>query len=378
MSAKTCPDPSLAGKCVAPARRRGGARRTLRGAALALIVGLPLLAGCITPPESAPSPPTAPASEPAPASPPEPVAPAAVLARNDRFVVYLPRAEDTLASVARAYLGEAQRAWEIAEFNQIEQLTAGEAVVLPLRAVNPMGISAKGVQTVPILCYHRVGPRAALMVMPRETFAAQMEYLARHRYNVIRLADLPDFLSGKRALPPRAVIITFDDGHVSSYQHAYPVLKQYGFPATFFLYTDFLGAAEGLNWVQINEMARSGLIDFQSHSKTHLNLVVRLPGESDQRYSERIQAELRVPRELIERNVPEAKVTHYAFPYGDANSTVLERLPQTGHQLGLTVNPGGNAFYAYPLMLRRTMIFGGASMDGFRAALQVFRDSKLQ
>ena len=56
---------------------------------------------------------------------------------------------------------------------------------------------------------------------------------------------------------------------------------------------------------------------------------------------------------------------------GDANQLVLERLAQTGHQLGLTVNPGGNAFFAYPLMLRRTMIFGSASMDAFRAALQV-------
>ena len=96
------------------------------------------------------------------------------------------------------------------------------------------------------------------MVMPRETFAAQMEYLARNQYNVIRLADLPDFLSGKRALPPRAVVITFDDGHVSTYQHAYPVLRQYGFPATFFLYTDFLGAGEGLNWTHIHDMAKSG------------------------------------------------------------------------------------------------------------------------
>ena len=112
--------------------------------------------------------------------------------------------------------------------------------------VNALGISARGYQTVPILCYHRVGARANPMIMPRETFAAQMEYLARNNSNVIRLADLPDFLSGKRPLPPRAVVITFDDGHVSSYQHAYPILRQHGFPATFFVYTDFLGSGEGL------------------------------------------------------------------------------------------------------------------------------------
>ena len=302
---------------------------------------------------------------------------AGVIARNERFMVYLPRAEDTLASVAREFLGSERRAWEITQFNDIAAASPGQAIVIPLRPVNALGISANGYQTVPILCYHRLGPRTSLMVMPRETFAAQMEYLARNNYNVIRLADLPDFLTGKQPLPPRAVAITFDDGHVSSYQYAYPILQKHGFAATFFLYTDFLGGGEGLSWAQINDMSKSGLIDFQSHSKSHTNLIVRQAGESDQRYRERVETELRVPRGVIERNVP-VKVTHHAFPYGDANPVVLERLTQTGHQLGLTVNPGGNAFFAYPLMLRRTMIFGGASMESFRLALQVFHETNLR
>lgn len=343
-----------------------------------LVCGVLLLsaAACVTVPQPAP-PPVETVKDTPRVDPPETVPPALVLARNERFTVYVPRADDTLRSVARAHLGDAERAWEIAEFNQITELSPGEAVAIPLRPVNPLGITAKGVQTIPILCYHRVGPRASLMVMPRETFAAQMDYLARNKYSVIRLADVPDFLAGKRALPPRAVVITFDDGHVSAYQHAYPVLRQFGFPATFFLYTDFLGAGEGLNWAQIREMSSTGLIDFQSHSKTHMNLVVRQPGESDQRYAERITSELRTPREVIERNLP-GTVSHYAFPYGDANATVLERLTQTGHQLGLTVNPGGNPFFSYALMLRRTMIFGGASMDTFRSALHIFREAPLK
>lgn len=334
-----------------------------------LLALLLFMAGCATPSATPPVVVVSPDALPA--------APAGVIARNDRFAVYVPRAEDTLASVAREFLGSDSRAWEISAFNTVTELTPGQAIAIPLQPVNALGISAKGYQTVPILCYHRVGPQTNLMIMPRETFAAQMEYLARNHYNVIRLGDLPDFLSGKRPLPPRAVVITFDDGHVSTYQHAYPILRKYGFPATFFLYTDFLGGGEGLTWAQINEMSKSGLIDMQSHSKSHANLIVRLAGESEPRYSERIHTELRVPREVIERNVP-GKVTHHAFPFGDANQVVLERLTQTGHQLGLTVNPGGNAFFAYPLMLRRTMIFGAASMENFRAALQVFREANLQ
>ena len=204
-----------------------------------LLVLMLAAAGCTTPP---------PADAPAP--PPqvtEPVTAAhgSVITRNERFVVYLPRADDTLATVAREFLGNDRRAWEIAHFNDIKNTSPGQAIVIPLRPVNAFGISAKGYQTVPILCYHRVGPRANFMIMPPETFAAQMEYLARNNYNVIRLADLADFLSGKRPLPPRAVVITFDDGHVSSYQHAYPILRKHGFAATFFLYTDFFGCRRG-------------------------------------------------------------------------------------------------------------------------------------
>jgi peptidoglycan/xylan/chitin deacetylase (PgdA/CDA1 family) len=336
-----------------------------------------LAAGCASPPAQPPDTSGATVPTQPPQSTEPPPAHTGVLARNDRFAVLLPRKDDTLASVAHEFLGDANRAWEIAQFNQITHVSPGQAVVVPLQPVNPLGVSAKGYQTVPILCYHRVGPRANLMVMPRETFAAQMEYLAANHYNVIRLADLPDFLSGKRPLPPRAVAITFDDGHVSSYHYAYPILRKHGFAATFFLYTDFLGAAEGLTWPQIHEMAKSGVIDFQSHSKSHANLIVRQNGETDQRYRDRIETELRAPRETIERNLGR-KVTQHAFPYGDANQVVLDRLVHTGHQLGLTVNPGGNAFFTYPLMLRRTMIFGASSMESFRSALQVFRDVNLQ
>jgi peptidoglycan/xylan/chitin deacetylase (PgdA/CDA1 family) len=339
----------------------------LRAGVLAAFLGI---AGCATQPQPAP---VTPAPQPAAVEAPL----SGVVAQNDRFVIYLPGADDTLASLATRFLGNERRQWEIAEFNNISRLQADESVVIPLQPVNPKGITASGYQTVPILCYHRVGPRASPMIMPPDTFAAQMEYLARNNYQVIRLSELVDFLEGKGQLPKRAVVITFDDGHVSSYQHAYPVLRKYGFPATFFLYTDFLDGGDALRWSQIREMAQSGLIDFQSHSKTHANLIVRLPGESEQRYRERLDSEIRIPRDVIQRNLP-GKVTHYAYPFGDANEAVLERLAQTGHELGLTVNAGGNPFFAHPLMLRRTMIFGGASLESFRAALQVHRDANLQ
>jgi peptidoglycan/xylan/chitin deacetylase (PgdA/CDA1 family) len=341
----------------------------VRGAGLTLLC---VLLGCATVP---------PSPAPAPRPVPEPEAEArpthGVIARNERFVLYVPAPEDSLESIAGRFLGSEARGWEIADFNNLSRVEPGTVLAVPLRPVNPHGVVANGYQTVPILCYHRVGPGVNRMIMTPTAFAAQLEFLARNNYRVIRLRDLTDFLEGRAPLPQRAVVLTFDDGHVSAYHHVFPLLKKYGFPATFFLYTDFLNTRDGLSWAQIREMAATGLADFQPHSKTHSNLIVRRPGETDQQYRSRLDSEIRIPRDLIQRNVGN-KVSDYAYPYGDANEIVLEHIAQTGYRLGLTVNAGGNPFFSHPLMLRRTMIYGEHNLEAFKAALQVFRAANLK
>jgi hypothetical protein len=61
---------------------------------------------------------------------------------------------------------------------------------------------------------------------------------------------------------------------------------------------------------------------------------------------------------------------------GDANELVLDGMQRHRYELGLTVNPGGNAFFAQPLMLQRTMIFGDHDLDDFRARVQVRKSSQ--
>jgi peptidoglycan/xylan/chitin deacetylase (PgdA/CDA1 family) len=209
------------------------------------------------------------------------------------------------------------------------------------------------------------------MTVSPSAFAAQLEYLASHDYHVIRLADLVDFMAGALPLPKRSVVITFDDGYASTYRYGYPLLRKYGFPATVFVYTDFAGAGDAMSWSEMKEMVASGLIDIQAHSKTHPNLTERLPGESDEAYRKRVDSEIVVPRDLLRRHLSEPPVT-YAYPYGDANEIVAERVAKAGYRLAATVNPGGNPFFAYPLMLHRSMIFGDHDLEDFKARLQVF------
>ncbi len=331
---------------------------------LAVLAAVLLLIGCSAQPTRPPM-----------ASPGEERSPPAdgdVLARNARFVIYRAAAGDTLRSIAARFLDGPQWWWRIADFNQVRRPKAGEVLAVPLQDPNPTGVTAGRFQTVPILCYHRFGPGRGKMIVSADRFAEQMDWLARNDYRVVPLSALEDFLQGRRALPERAVVITIDDGYKTVYQYAYPILRKHGFPATVFLYTDFVGAGDALNWAQMREMVGSGLVDIQAHSKTHSNLIERASGEDDAAYLKRIETEVAVPREVIESKLP-IKVGRYAFPYGDANQQVLDRLQADDYRLGLTVNPGGNGFFSEQLMLRRTMIYGDHGLAAFKARLETSR-----
>ena len=345
--------------------------RNLSYRRVAWLVLSALAAGCGTP---APAPPSPPAAPPAVAAPPAPSAAGRVLGRSDRLVVYQPAGGDTLRSIAARFLGSESRDWVIADFNGIAKAEADRPLVVPLRPINPAGISAEQYQTVPILCYHRFGngSGAGKMVVSAANFAAQLDWLARNDHHVIPLSQLVGFLEGRQPLPKRSVVITIDDGYESVHRIALPLLRKYGFPATLFVYTDFIGAGDALSWAQLQELAASGLVDVQAHSKSHRNLIERDPADTDERYRQLLDLEVRAPREALERKL-QVQVRHYAYPYGDANQLVLDALARQRYQLGLTVNPGGNGFFAQPLMLHRTMIYGDHDLAAFKLKLQTVR-----
>lgn len=113
--------------------------------------------------------------------------------------------------------------------------------------VLPFLLQTQKKQYVSILTYHRVLPAVDYM-RPIETTASdfewQMELLSQH-FNPLSLSDaLTQLKYGE--LPERAVCVTFDDGYADNKNHALPILKQFGVPATVFVATDFLGG--GIMW----------------------------------------------------------------------------------------------------------------------------------
>ncbi|HQR10760.1 MAG TPA: polysaccharide deacetylase family protein [Casimicrobiaceae bacterium] len=326
----------------------------------AAIVATIVLFGCADAPQRPPTVPEAPVAQ-----------QGAVLARDDAFAIVVVGPGEDLATLAQRHLGDRGKRWWIAEFNNIDEVRPGQAVAIPLKPVNPTGVYANGFATVPILCYHRFGPRSSQLAVTPAAFEAQMDYLARNGYHVLSMSRFAGFLERGEPVPRKSVVLTIDDGYRSTYEVAFPILRKYGFPATVFLYSDFVGAPDALTWPQMKELQASGLIDIQPHSKTHSNLTVRLAGESDAKYRDRMRAEVEMPIRLIQDRLAEGSLV-YAFPYGDVNETVVDLLKRQGVRLGVTVTPGGNGFFAYPYMLRRSMVFGGDSIDVFKSKLATF------
>ncbi len=351
-------------------------------ALVSLMVGV-LLAGCAgAPPQPTrggepPSTGSAQAPDDPPPAPPGAVPGAAgrVAARNAQLAIYVPAPGDRLPEIARRLLGDAALDWRIAEANGSWEPEAGAPLLVPLQTLSITGVTPEDFQTVPILCYHRFGGGQSKMIVSPERFEEQLAWLKRNHFRVLRLSELQGFLEARRPVPERSVVITIDDGYETVFRHAFPLLKKYGFTATLFVYADFVGARDGLSWAQLQEMASSGVIDIQAHSKTHRNLVQRREAETEAAYAQSLLEELRHPRLMLERRLADAgvKVTQFAYPFGDANEQVLQIMRREGYDMGLTVNPGGNPFFAHPLMLRRTMIFGDHDLNDFKARLQTRR-----
>lgn len=133
---------------------------------------------------------------------------------------------------------------------------------------------------VPILMYHYVSElpadaddiRKGLTVVP-PLFHAHMQYLSDAGFTPISLYELNVALTTGAPLPPKPIVLTFDDGYIDAYTNVFPILRQYGFTGTFFIITARADAKDPahISWAQIKEMSDAGM-SMEPHTKDHVDL----------------------------------------------------------------------------------------------------------
>jgi peptidoglycan/xylan/chitin deacetylase (PgdA/CDA1 family) len=211
---------------------------------------------------------------------------------------------------------------------------------------------------VPILMYHyvrTVDPQEDelgynLSVTP-ELFEEQMEWLSEHGYTTVRMDTLANCLRGLERCPSKPVALTFDDGYADAATTAFPILQRYGFTATFYVVTEFVGRPGYMSWEQIELLHNSGM-EIGSHTMHHPDLTARDPEVA---YQEIVSSRAIITKRILE------PVRSFCYPLGQYTPLIASLVRDAGYTSAVTTYPGSSLEQLYELPRRRML--GGESIE---------------
>lgn len=196
-----------------------------------------------------------------------------------------------------------------------------------------------GTADVAVIMYHDVVPRKEVWFdLTTREFEAQMRALADAGARVERLENVVSHLREGAPVPSRAVVLTFDDGTLGQYEHALPILRQYGFPATFFVHTDYVGVKttkDHMTWDQLRELQAEGLVDIQPHTASHPEDLRALSDDA-------VRAEFSRSNAVFEREIGHAP-RFLAYPSGHADERVARLVEEAGYEAAWNEERAWNA-----------------------------------
>lgn len=261
-----------------------------------------------------------------------------------------------------------------------------------------------------VLCYHdaRDNLRASFDAWPERSALAtyelidQFEWLRENGYHVVNIDQILAARSGGPPLPAKAVLITIDDGYLSTYTRIFPLLKLFHYPAVIGLVGEWMNATRGMvyygdrwiprdafvTWEQVREMTASTLVEVASHSHDlHKGIQSNPQGsltpaavtrrydatlsryESDAEYQQRIRADLARNSALIARHTghrPRVMI----WPYGAYNILAIDAARAEGMPITMTLDAGPNISGHSLGRVRRDMLFFHDKVSDLKANLR--------
>jgi peptidoglycan/xylan/chitin deacetylase (PgdA/CDA1 family) len=284
-----------------------------------------------------------------------------VVSGNSIYTVNLPTSTPTATATATSTATTTPTATDTPT---LTPTTTPTATTTPTPAPVTPTVAVRALR-IPILMYHHiaVAPPGADAVrvdlsVPPDVFDAEMKMLADRGYHAVHLTDLANTLQNGAPLPPKPIIITFDDGYDDNYVNAFPTLKNHGLVGTFFIITHF--ADENLpgymTWQQIEEMAANGM-EIGAHSVDHKYDLGRMP--------QIVQwAEIKPAHDDVAQHFPN-QTPVFAYPSGSYNATTLSILQQLGYVAAVTTQQTTWQYSNALLQLHRIRIRGEWTIDQF-------------
>lgn len=258
-----------------------------------------------------------------------------------------------------------------------------------------------------VLCYHDIPKKAILPEdVPQHLFVKQLEYIKTHGYEVISPDDIRAARRGSKSLPPKSVLLTFDDAYLSFYDFVFPVLKLYDYPAVLSVVTSWIGKKpdyvknKGLmSWKQIEEVAQSELVYIASHTHDlHKGVMANPAGnkepatsaliyfpdkkryEEEERFRARISNDLRESIKILETKT-EKRPRIITWPYGQFNKIDMEEAKKLGFEMMFALVPGLADLNEID-MVDRNIITNAIDHEGFASRMknnfQYFKKRKMR
>lgn len=226
---------------------------------------------------------------------------------------------------------------------------------------------------IPVLLYHRVDVEAdrnwRRFCATPDNFAVQMRWLAEQGFSTIHLGQLLDYYHYGSSVPPKPLVITFDDGYFCNYSRAFPILRQHGFVATIFLVYNFVREDSAappesrqsfLSWPEILEMQEAGW-EFHSHGLDHRQMTDLSRDE--------LATEIGDSKQLLAARLGRP-VEFFCYPFAKFNRTVQEAAKAYSYRGACGGPPFDKAAPLDEFAIGRTEILWGDSMREFVFKIQ--------
>jgi len=212
-----------------------------------------------------------------------------------------------------------------------------------------------------VLLYHRFDEdRYPTTTTSSAQFEHQMEYLHSNGYTVLSMDQLAECVEGSRPVPEKAVVITIDDGFISEYERAVPILRRYRYPFCIFVFTNGVGAKGYMTWDQLRQVEGWGGV-VGNHTHTHPRLI------NLSRHA--LEREIALSQQILQRNLGR-KARYLAYPFGQYDNEVRKAVRAGGFRLMLSSDPGSVGLGTEADRIPRQAIVGaGMSMKDFAAKL---------
>lgn len=190
----------------------------------------------------------------------------------------------------------------------------------------------------PIIVYHSVRPNfvgqtaeVKRYTVEPEVLDSELAYLRDNNYHVVSLEALSRYFDNGIPLPSKPIVLTFDDGWKNQYVYAFPILKKYGFTATFFVFTSAIGHKNFMTWDQIREMDSAGMT-IGGHSRTHPYLTKITDPVA-------LTKEISGGKQVIEEHLGHP-ISTFAYPFGLYDATTTRAVLDAGYRIARTSKPG--------------------------------------